>query len=333
MADRPSLPTIVCVVRHRLTGANWHSTTEAARRDEPALLPPAEIRGHARNASTDSQVPAVILTPVDGPETTELAPALVGSPPLSASDYPPSPSSSSAPLAPKSSLALRDNTDPDGKRARLESASGLGVPAATDRRGSTSSSIMTSTTAPAYSEKDAALKEHPSGKAAAPGQDDLAAGHVFMSPAHKPSFMARVPIVGRCFGGGKKAKEADDEGEKDGVKAQLQVRQLPEPTPEQLGPFRDAPAVALNDLVDPKSLEHLETLGGFDGLVAKLHADPLNGLPDADDDVLKGAPAGTSVADRRRIYGENRLPARKTKSLLQLMWLALQDRVLVRLHT
>ena len=330
MADRPTLPLIVCVAWHCRTASDVHSTTEpstlhAAREDEPTLLPPAEIRGHARNSSTDSQVPAVILTPVDGPETTELAP------PLTPSDYPPSPSSSSTPLAPLSSLALRDNHDPDGKRAHVE---GLGVPTMADRRGSTSSSVLTGTTAPAYDEKDAALKEHASGQAAAPGQDDLAAGHVFMSPAHKPSFMARVPVVGRCFGGGKKAKKADaNEQEKDGVKAKLQVRQLPEPTPEQLGPFVDAPAVALNDLVDPKSLEHLETLGGFDGLVAKLHADPLNGLPDADDDVLKGAPAGTSVADRRRIYGENRLPARKTKSLLQLMWLALQDRVLVRLHT
>lgn len=317
-----------------------HSTTEPSTiaRDEPSLLPPAEIRGHARTGSADSQVPAVILTPVDGTAPTELAPALVGSPAMSATDYPPSPSSSSTPLAP-SSLALRDNVDPDGKLQRFEhSQQGLGVPgggATVDRRGSASSSLMTSTTAPAppsyYTEKDVALKEHASGHAAAPGQDDLAAGHVLMAPAGKPSFMARVPVIGRCFGGGKKDKKADeDEAEKDGVKARLQVRQLPEPTPEELGAFSGAPAVALNDLVDPKSIEHLESLGGFDGLAAKLHADPSNGLPDGDDELPKGAPGGTSIADRRRIYGENRLPARKSKSLLQLMWMAMQDRVLVR---
>ena len=37
-----------------------------------------------------------------------------------------------------------------------------------------------------------------------------------------------------------------------------------------------------------------------------------------------------TLQDRRRVYGENTLPTRKTKSLLELMWLALKDKVLVR---
>lgn len=37
----------------------------------------------------------------------------------------------------------------------------------------------------------------------------------------------------------------------------------------------------------------------------------------------------TSIEDRQRIFGENVLPRRPTKSLLQLMWLALKDKVLV----
>ena len=36
-----------------------------------------------------------------------------------------------------------------------------------------------------------------------------------------------------------------------------------------------------------------------------------------------------SLEDRKRVYGSNILPARKSKSLLQLMWLALKDKVLV----
>ena len=36
-----------------------------------------------------------------------------------------------------------------------------------------------------------------------------------------------------------------------------------------------------------------------------------------------------SIEDRRRIFGRNVLPRRPTKSLLQLMWLALKDKVLV----
>ncbi|KAI0359713.1 calcium-translocating P-type ATPase [Trametes cingulata] len=37
------------------------------------------------------------------------------------------------------------------------------------------------------------------------------------------------------------------------------------------------------------------------------------------------------LEQRRRVFGENTLPTRKTKSLLQLMWLALKDKVLVLL--
>lgn len=37
-----------------------------------------------------------------------------------------------------------------------------------------------------------------------------------------------------------------------------------------------------------------------------------------------------SLEERRRVFGANVLPTRKTKSLLQLMWLAMKDKVLVR---
>lgn len=33
--------------------------------------------------------------------------------------------------------------------------------------------------------------------------------------------------------------------------------------------------------------------------------------------------------DRRRVYGRNDLPERPSKSLLQLMWMAFKDKVLV----
>ena len=36
-----------------------------------------------------------------------------------------------------------------------------------------------------------------------------------------------------------------------------------------------------------------------------------------------------SIDERHRVYGQNILPTRKTKSLLQLMWLALKDKVLM----
>jgi len=36
-----------------------------------------------------------------------------------------------------------------------------------------------------------------------------------------------------------------------------------------------------------------------------------------------------SMEDRRRVYGENVLPSKPSKTLLVLMWLALKDKVLV----
>ena len=47
-------------------------------------------------------------------------------------------------------------------------------------------------------------------------------------------------------------------------------------------------------------------------------------------DVEDGPTYDADLEERRRVYGANVLPTRKTKSLLQLMWLALKDKVLVR---
>ncbi|KAI0636062.1 calcium-translocating P-type ATPase [Trametes polyzona] len=44
-----------------------------------------------------------------------------------------------------------------------------------------------------------------------------------------------------------------------------------------------------------------------------------------------GPTYAADLHERRRVFGENTLPTRKTKSLLQLMWLALKDKVLVLL--
>jgi P-type Ca2+ transporter type 2C len=43
---------------------------------------------------------------------------------------------------------------------------------------------------------------------------------------------------------------------------------------------------------------------------------------------LQKPPSGFS--DRKRIFAENRLPARKPKNIFQLMWMALHDKILVR---
>ena len=157
-------------------------------------------------------------------------------------------------------------------------------------------------------------------------------------------------------------------------------------------PFTFKP-LQLAALVDPKSLENLETLGGVEGLLRGLGVNRLRGLsskstppsqsgsPDPGTiinavtpfgvemsppkpDIMITSPAGVpeglqstaslgggssagrpaslkfsaaaydaTTDDRQRIYGENIIPQRPSKSLLRLMWLALQDKVIVRPKT
>ncbi|KAG1821813.1 Ca-transporting ATPase [Suillus subaureus] len=125
-------------------------------------------------------------------------------------------------------------------------------------------------------------------------------------------------------------------------------------------PFKFRP-VELASLLDPKNLNALEALGGTDGLLDGLGTDCSRGLTlvrTADDRLGAGAgasqrhdreplsvptphdhievevadnPHSALMEDRKRVFGENVLPQRTSKSLLALMWLALQDKVLVRL--
>jgi P-type Ca2+ transporter type 2C len=102
-------------------------------------------------------------------------------------------------------------------------------------------------------------------------------------------------------------------------------------------PFAFKP-LQLASLVDPKSLETLEDLGGVGALHRGLGAHPTDGLS-----TETGSPPShlasaiqssegvyrTSVEDRQRIFGQNILPRRPIKSLLQLIWLALKDKALV----
>lgn len=106
----------------------------------------------------------------------------------------------------------------------------------------------------------------------------------------------------------------------------------------------------LASLVDPKNLDVLEAMGGTTGLLEGIGVNAISGLqivgnapqPEDTPTVVVTDPAGektdtheglafsATVQDRQRVYGSNVLPVRKTRSLLELMWLALKDRVLVR---
>ena len=122
-------------------------------------------------------------------------------------------------------------------------------------------------------------------------------------------------------------------------------------------PFNFNPS-QLASLVDPKNLNLLAELGGVNGLIKGLGTNlheglslsSLGQLPDlkadhvVDDGGGRDGKAGASypqdkstskdpfkgtLEDRKHVYGTNILPARRSKPLLLLMWLAFKDKVLV----
>lgn len=105
--------------------------------------------------------------------------------------------------------------------------------------------------------------------------------------------------------------------EQDAAQAATSMKII-DPSPDQMAPFSSTfvPS-SLYNLIDPKSISHLESLGGTSGLLEGLRTDPRTGLTEGDE------------ADRKRVFGENRVPSKKPKSFLQLCWAAYTDKVLI----
>lgn len=81
-------------------------------------------------------------------------------------------------------------------------------------------------------------------------------------------------------------------------------------------------AAALEKLVSSRDLDALHERGGVTGLAKGLRSDLSRGLHDDGGEVFEA---------RRRLYGTNRLPDRKTRGIFQLMLAALNDKVLILL--
>ncbi len=126
--------------------------------------------------------------------------------------------------------------------------------------------------------------------------------------------------------------------------ASTTVATVADPRPNNNGPFCFTPD-ELMDLIDPKSPETLEAYGGIQGVLAGLHADPVKGLSThnqplatvvSESEKAESSPAAhgkstgpVSLEDRVNFFGRNVLPKRKPKSIFQLMWMALQEKILV----
>src|SRR5947207_13411523 len=94
-------------------------------------------------------------------------------------------------------------------------------------------------------------------------------------------------------------------------------------------------------MFDPKSLDVYRDLGGLQGLAKGLRADCRSGLSRDETTLDRIADRGRPVlfpsspqansqpyAERKRVFGENCLPEKDVKSIFQLMWLAVNDKVL-----
>ncbi|KAF9327226.1 hypothetical protein BG006_009429, partial [Podila minutissima] len=117
---------------------------------------------------------------------------------------------------------------------------------------------------------------------------------------------------------------------------------MADPRPTNNGPFSFTPA-ELMDLIDPKSSEKLAAYGGVGGILAGLHTNPTKGLSTANQPLTsvvageeghlneKASTEAVSLATREEFFGKNFLPQRKQKSIFQLMWMALQEKILILL--
>ncbi|KAI9014041.1 PMCA-type calcium-translocating P-type ATPase, partial [Hyaloraphidium curvatum] len=118
-------------------------------------------------------------------------------------------------------------------------------------------------------------------------------------------------------------------------KAEDGPAELPDPDP---APFAFAPS-KLVQLFDPKSTDLLTALGGGAGVCQGLLVDPARGLDDAGAALaadskavpLDTVPSSPGIDRRREIYGDNRLPEQKAKTIFELMWLAAQDKTIILL--
>jgi len=119
---------------------------------------------------------------------------------------------------------------------------------------------------------------------------------------------------------------------------------LPIEIPIQEDDMFEFSAEALDDLFNPKSLVTFHALGGLSRIAKGLLTDCDTGLGRDDTIIGESTSYGTisilptsqysrdePFAYRKAIFGENRLPGKKPKTLLRLMLIALDDKVLLLL--
>ncbi|MBW0497407.1 hypothetical protein O181_037122 [Austropuccinia psidii MF-1] len=83
----------------------------------------------------------------------------------------------------------------------------------------------------------------------------------------------------------------------------------------------------LNSIIESKSIKNLHDLGGLESLFKLLDCHPTNGIIHYENS--SSLSNHINLNDRIQKFGQNVVPQKKTKSLIKLVWLALQDKVLI----
>jgi P-type Ca2+ transporter type 2C len=103
--------------------------------------------------------------------------------------------------------------------------------------------------------------------------------------------------------------------------------------PNESGSFGISPD-SLDAIFEERNFKDICSLGGLPGLAFALRSDCSSGIKLDESYTLdrRSQRSGPDPhSDRVETFGCNRLPEKKVKTLLQLMWAALQDRVLILL--
>ncbi|KAJ1022466.1 hypothetical protein NDA16_003455 [Ustilago loliicola] len=174
--------------------------------------------------------------------------------------------------------------------------------------------------------------------------------HHEISPSVQEQEQANLGFFGRIKQSFKGAtRSGRREAQAKALAAEIERQRNVDPRPFPLRP------IELADLLDPKSVEKLRDFGGVKGILAGLGTDEHRGLDlggtktieagtaPPKQDIETGSASDHAVTsrdpnfvdasedDRIRVFGRNVLPERKSNSLLLLMWLALQDKILILL--
>ena len=338
----------------RTASKSWHQTKATLLVNTPLSVPHRLSTAMSRHPHGPSDIPSINIT--DSPEPSQpatsssgaakvgsllsptspgVAPSLHASELSEAGSVPPSPTLSSHSATFPTTLQLRGN-QPDAQSG-YASLQLLGPGTQSFRKGSDASMTDVGT-----SELD--LQSSISGTTTA----------------------THVNLKGTEETDGKKKKKGKkvttEEESRTTHQIELAQDEAINPAPFAFKPYQ------LAHILDPKSFDTLASFGGTNGLLKGLGTTVTHGLssdkglhgteskqpakdrPSEGSETVPaivlttsegqevappaapvedGAAFAATLEDRRRVYGENVLPTRTSKTLLQLMWMAMQDKVLV----